>query len=389
MTGFHHKAHWPLALVGGSVMLAASMTMAEDPKFSNKDVSQIRTFVDRADVTLAEAIRKAEAECRGKAISADAMCDHSHPGAQGAEAGHYIISCLAEGRVVKVCVDSKDGRILATHDHRTAAGEVDRRYIDNRSSTDPRTGSARSVFRMQKATDLIGMNVQNTSGENLGEIQDLALDPDRELRVAYFVLASGGFLGLGEKWFAIPTGALSMGSNERHLVLPMDKDRMKNAHGFEKDRWPKMGDVTWGTGIHEFYGQRPYWSDDQTSTSGTMRIMKASELLGRPVHNDRGENIGEIKDLAVDEQTGRIVYAVLSFGGFVGVGDKYFAIPPALLQTPASGSYSTLRVDKEQLKNAQGFDKSNWPNMADQTFATSVYSYYGQTPYWSNDPSRR
>jgi len=382
------KRLWGVATLGGVVFLAATLAHADDPKFTDSKMNQVRTFVDRADITLADAIKKAEAECRGKAVSAEVACDHDHTGLRNEPVSHYNISCLADGRIVTVCVDSADGRILATHDMRTAAA-VDTRYIQDRNeSTDTRTGTSRSTFRAQKATDLIGMNVKNPNGENLGEIQDLAVDPDRESRVVYYVLASGGFLGLGEKWFAIPTGAMTLASNDRHLILSADKDRLKNANGFEKDRWPKMGDVAWATGIHEFYGQRPYWAEDQTSSGAPMRIMKASEIIGRPVHNDRGEHVGEIKDLAVESTNGRVIYAVLSFGGVMGVGDKLFAIPPALLQTPGSGSFVTLKVDKEQLKNARGFDKNNWPNLADQTFATSVYTYYGQTPYWV-DPMHR
>jgi sporulation protein YlmC with PRC-barrel domain len=106
--------------------------------------------------------------------------------------------------------------------------------------------------------------------------------------------------------------------------------------------------------------------------------------MKRTVENDRGEKIGTTKDLAIDPDNGRIVYAVLSFGGFLGMGDKLFAIPPSVLQIPGTGSVAVISVDKEQLKNARGFDKSHWPNLADPTFVNSTYEFYGQKPYRAN-----
>jgi len=245
--------------------------------------------------------------------------------------------------------------------------------------------AAQQSFRIQKASDLIGKNVVNPRGERLGEVQDLAIDGERG-RVAYVVLSFGGFLGMGEKWFAVPTGALTLPEDCKHFVLAVEKDRLKNATGFDKERWPKMEDATWGVGIHEFYGLQPYWvSEGEGSTPTDMRIQKATEIIGRPVQNDRGEKLGEIKDLVIDPDHARIAYAVLSFGGFLGLGDKLFAIPAGILQMPGTGGYAVLTVDKEQLKKATGFDQGNWPNLADTTVATGIHEFYGQKPYWTED----
>jgi sporulation protein YlmC with PRC-barrel domain len=240
-------------------------------------------------------------------------------------------------------------------------------------------------LRIQKASDLIGKPVQNTRGEPLGNVQDLAIDAERG-RVAYVVLSFGGFLGMGDKWFAIPTGALTLPDDCEHFVLSVEKDRLKSASGFDKDRWPKMGDIAWSTSIHEFYGQQPYWlGEGEESTPANLRIQKASEIIGRSVQNDRSEKLGDIKDLVIDPDRYRISYVVLSFGGFLGMGDKLFAIPAGVLQMPGTGGYAVLSVDKDRLKTAKGFDKNNWPNLADPTVATGIYEFYGQKPYWVED----
>lgn len=242
---------------------------------------------------------------------------------------------------------------------------------------------SRQTFRIQKASDLIGKTVQNPQGEKLGEVQDLAIDGERG-RVAYVVLSFGGFLGMGDKWFAIPTGALTLPQDAKHFVLAVEKDRLKSAPGFEKDRWPSMGDSAWGTGVHEFYGVKPYWISEGT-TPTDLRIQKASEIMKRSVQNDRGETLGEIENLVIDPDRYRVAYVVLSFGGFMGVGDKLFAIPAGVLQMPGTGDYAVLKVDKEHLKTATGFDKNNWPNLADPTMASGIHDFYGQRPYWMED----
>jgi hypothetical protein len=84
----------------------------------------------------------------------------------------------------------------------------------------------------------------------------------------------------------------------------------------------------------------------------------------------------------LDVPSGRIAYAVLSFGGVIGFGDKLFAIPWSALTLDADRKCFILDIDKERLKNAPGFDKNHWPAMADATWARQVHSFYNRAPYW-------
>jgi sporulation protein YlmC with PRC-barrel domain/Cu/Ag efflux protein CusF len=120
---------------------------------------------------------------------------------------------------------------------------------------------------------------------------------------------------------------------------------------------------------------------------------RGSKLIGADVENAQGEDLGDIVDLVIDPQTGRTQYAVLSFGGFLGLGEKYFAIPwEALKREPGQrmgdAERFVLNMDKERLKNAPGFDKNNWPNMADRSWAKTVYTFYDVTPYWEQREAR-
>ncbi len=84
----------------------------------------------------------------------------------------------------------------------------------------------------------------------------------------------------------------------------------------------------------------------------------------------------------IDLDNGRIAYCVLSFGGFLGMGDKLFAVPWSALTLDTENKCFILNVDKERLNKAPGFDKDNWPYMTDADWGTRVYTFYNVKPYW-------
>lgn len=110
-------------------------------------------------------------------------------------------------------------------------------------------------------------------------------------------------------------------------------------------------------------------------------LMGADTLIGNDVYNLEEEDIGDIKEIMLDVRSGRVSYAVLSFGGFLGMGQKLFAVPwNALTLDPAHKRF-LLNVKKDRLKDAPGFDKDHWPDMADKTWAQQIHTYYGTKPY--------
>jgi sporulation protein YlmC with PRC-barrel domain len=108
-------------------------------------------------------------------------------------------------------------------------------------------------------------------------------------------------------------------------------------------------------------------------------FMSASTLTGDDVYNLQDEKLGDVKDIMLDVSTGKVAYAVLSFGGFLGMGEKLFAVPWAALKLDTDNKRFTLNADKERLENAPGFDKDSWPDMADPVWANGIHSYYGTT----------
>jgi sporulation protein YlmC with PRC-barrel domain len=114
------------------------------------------------------------------------------------------------------------------------------------------------------------------------------------------------------------------------------------------------------------------------------KVLSSSSICSDHVKNDAGDDLGKIEDLMIDVNSGRIAYAVLSFGGFLKMGNKLFAVPWEALTLDPINKQFILNVSKSVLENATGFDKDNWPDMADPKFGANVYRHYGYKPYWED-----
>lgn len=110
------------------------------------------------------------------------------------------------------------------------------------------------VERAYRASQLIGMDVRNSQGQDLGSIDDIVFDLDSG-RIRYAAISFGGFLGIGDKLFAVPIDVLRMkhGADESHFVFDVTKDRLANAPGFNQDAWPNLGDRKWHDEVDAFY----------------------------------------------------------------------------------------------------------------------------------------
>jgi sporulation protein YlmC with PRC-barrel domain len=110
------------------------------------------------------------------------------------------------------------------------------------------------------------------------------------------------------------------------------------------------------------------------------RVLSASTLNDDDVYDLKGEKLGSIKEIMLDINTGRVCYVVMSFGGFLSMGEKLFAVPWSALTVDTENERFLMDTDEERLKEAPGFDTDNWPNMADPTWEKKVHSYYGTQP---------
>jgi len=114
--------------------------------------------------------------------------------------------------------------------------------------------------------------------------------------------------------------------------------------------------------------------------SGTS--VRASKLMGTNIQNSQKENVGQIKDLVIDPSSGLVQYVAVTYGGFLGLGDKLFAVPMAAIKIlPDRDNVGkvvlVLDVTKEQMNGDQGFDEQHWPNFSDTKFTGDLFRRYG------------
>lgn len=108
--------------------------------------------------------------------------------------------------------------------------------------------------------------------------------------------------------------------------------------------------------------------------------LSATSIIGNEVVGMGREVLGEVEDLMINVSSSRVEYAVVSFGGFLGLGEKLFAVPLAALTVDTAEKCFVLPVDEEKLKNAPGFERSNWPDTANLEWRDQVNAYYANTP---------
>lgn len=261
------------------------------------------------------------------------------------------------------------------------------------------------------ASDLQDYNVENAQGDSLGSVDDVVLNLENG-QILLVTLEYGGLLGIGDKTFPIPLsafrfdretadipvapaapGAVLTDTNAitatdgmtgtgdmtgtmtdmmtdtvvvgTRLILDIPEETFENAPGIDEDM--NLIDPTTVGDIETFYRDlgedvigRPVAETNLDDLTG--RVIKLSDLDGANVNNPDGDGVGEIDDILVDLRAGRVEYFILSFGGFLGIGDNLYAIPmDAFSVIPTSADVENgqptlvLDVTEEQLESAPVF----------------------------------
>lgn len=111
-------------------------------------------------------------------------------------------------------------------------------------------------------------------------------------------------------------------------------------------------------------------------------VQPAGMLIGEPVANPAGDDLGSIEEIMIDVQDGIIAYAILSFKDPYEQGDRLFAVPWRSLRHDPENDRFLIDTDPETLAAAPGFERGRWPKMGDRGWGEKIHQYYGQVPYW-------
>ncbi|MBX9601278.1 MAG: PRC-barrel domain-containing protein [Bryobacteraceae bacterium] len=130
-------------------------------------------------------------------------------------------------------------------------------------------------------------------------------------------------------------------------------------------------------------------TDFGSAPNDRRRLLSSSSLSSNRIINKTGEDLGKVRDLMIDIVYGRVGYVVLSFGGVLGIGDKLFAVPWDKITVDEDREALVLDVTRAVLEQAPGFEKDNWPDMADLEWGSQIHAYYEVSPYWQYGSERR
>jgi hypothetical protein len=112
------------------------------------------------------------------------------------------------------------------------------------------------------------------------------------------------------------------------------------------------------------------------------QVISASKVTGTDVYNTAGDHLGEVKDVMIDKRSGKIAYAVMSFGGFLGLGEQYHPLPWATLKYDTRQGGYVVGVTVDQLKSAPTYAANQKPAWDDRAYETRIHDYYKAAPYW-------
>ncbi|HEY4542195.1 MAG TPA: PRC-barrel domain-containing protein [Noviherbaspirillum sp.] len=221
-----------------------------------------------------------------------------------------------------------------------------------------------------RASKLIGKDVKNAQGENLGTVQDLVLDVEHA-HVRYIVLSYGGFLGLGERLAAFPVSRFKPGQ-EDGLILQVSRAELEKAPGFKESAWPDWNDKSYTMNV-----DRLFLKDDELARGPEGgRLTRASDVLGKDVSDGGNRNAGSIEDVVVNLANGQLRFVVLDYASRMNTDQRLVALPSSAFRFPSRPDLPIfLLLDRERVAKAEPFDEEKWAERA----ATSGKAQAGAT----------
>ncbi len=120
--------------------------------------------------------------------------------------------------------------------------------------------------------------------------------------------------------------------------------------------------------------------DDTNNPAG--KLIAAHKVQGASVYNTALEKLGTVEDIMIDKASGRIAYAILSFGGFLGIGDRYHPLPWEKLNYNTELGGYVVDIDRETLEGAPSYSDTKTAAWDDDAWGRDVYAHYGVPPFW-------
>jgi sporulation protein YlmC with PRC-barrel domain len=233
-----------------------------------------------------------------------------------------------------------------------------------------------TAFSLIASDSVEGTAVYDAQGKRIGKVEHLVIDKFGG-HVIYAVLSFGGFLGISANHYPLPWQMLNFDNELGGYRVGITEQQLKNA--------PKTNQGgSWEQAKHdrdeEVYG---YW--EQPTPDQTSSLISSDRVEGMPVFDLHGKRIGEVERLMIDKLTGQIAYAILSFGGFLGLGEDHYPIPWSMLTYNEKPDGFQVDITEDELKNAPKIEPGeNWEQTS-RNRNQDVCDYWEVRYYWIVD----
>jgi sporulation protein YlmC with PRC-barrel domain len=283
------------------------------------------------------------------------------------------------GREEGAITPNSQGRLSGDRDDRISRDRNRDRDRDDdglrvrRGNTATTRAAAGQFANVEDARKLIGMDVENTRGANLGKLSDIVVDLEsgRALYAVVDVKGQGGTK-------AVAPASLVLGANDKSLRFNGDQNKLENAPDFKRDS--DLASAEYAARVYGHYGQQHNWF---TASDNFGNVHLASNLLKMKVQNAQDENVGQVQNMMVDLQKGRVLYVILNAAPIVGRGENLFALPANAFTMGKDRNTLVTPVDKAKLEGAPRFSRGNVREAANPARAEEIYRYYGKQAYWT------
>jgi len=245
----------------------------------------------------------------------------------------------------------------------------DRRYDDEADARDPyriEDGRQRNASRMMRASEIMNMTVIGSNGNDLGDIEDLAIDPENG-NLLYAVLIHGGLFGMGGDLHAIPCSELRFRRDES-LRLGVSDRRLDEMGGFSDDDWPNHANVQLAS----------TWESEPPTEATSDEILEASDLLGMPIRNTRNQELATVRDLVIDHEEGSVAYLLAEMEG------RTHAVPMSAVDLDADSEKIVLDMDAQEFRSLPAFAQGETPQWDNVQWNLETHDRFNAKPYWHN-----
>lgn len=260
-------------------------------------------------------------------------------------------------------------------------GHRDHRRDDTRAA-------GRNYDRYMLSTKLAAAKISGRDGEDFGAIEDIIVDRSSG-DIGFVTLKTGGVLGIGAETRVVPWEALERREDLRFFVA-LNGSEIENAPKVKSDQIADLRNSDANKDIYAFYNVDPRrdWATGGDRMGQTM-FASASSMTDSAIVNRQGETLGEIDDLIIGFDRGTAPYAVVSFGGVVGIGSETVAVPVRSLTWDRSEDRFELPLNRERLQSAPDFDSENLDGIEDEAWRDETRRVFGDVPRMDRTDDRR